>query len=192
MTLLLAGLVIFLGTHSVRMFADDWRTARIAAMGPGAWKGVYSVVSIIGFVLIVYGYGLARQSPVVLWVPPVWTKHVAALLTLPIFILLAAAKVPGTRIKAAVKHPMVMAVKIWAIAHVIANGTVADVILFNAFLLWAVLDYIAARTRDRKEGIAYPAQGISRDIVAVVIGLVAWFVFAKYLHAPLIGVAPFG
>ena len=192
MTLLLAGLILFLGAHSVRIVADDWRSARIAAMGPAAWKGVYSAVSIIGFVLIVYGYGLARQSPVVLWAPPVWTKHLAALLTLPVFVLLAAAKIPGTRIKQAVKHPMVMAVKIWAVSHIIANGTLADALLFNAFLLWAVLDYIAARTRDRKQGLAYPAQGIGRDVIAVVIGLAAWFVFAKYLHAPLIGVAPFG
>jgi uncharacterized membrane protein len=192
MTLLLAGLVIFLGIHSVRIFADDWRTARIAAMGPLPWKALYSVISIIGFAMIVYGYGLARQAPVVLWSPPVWTKHVAALLTLPVFIFFAAAYVPGTRIKAAVKHPMVLGVKTWAIAHVIANGTVADTLLFNAFLLWGVLDYIAARTRDRKQSLTYPAQGIGRDIAVVVVGLVAWVVFAKYLHGPLIGVAPFG
>ncbi len=149
MTLLIVGLVLFLGTHSVRIVADDWRRGRVAAMGLWPWKAIYSVVSIIGFVLIVWGYGEARGAPVVLYTPPVWTRHIAALLTIPAFILLVAAYVPGTRIKRAVGHPMVAGVKIWAFAHLIANGTLADVVLFGAFLAWAVVDYIAARRRDR-------------------------------------------
>jgi uncharacterized membrane protein len=192
MTLLLIGLIVFLGTHSVRIFAEEFRTASIASMGPLGWKAAYSVVSIIGFILIVYGYGLARQAPIVLWSPPVWTRHLAALLTLPAFILLTAAYVPGTHIKAAVKHPMVLGVKVWAVAHVIANGTVADTLLFNAFLLWGVLDYMAARARDRRLGLAYPASGVGRDVIVVFVGLGAWVVFATFLHPLLIGVAPFG
>jgi uncharacterized membrane protein len=192
MTLLLAGLAIFLGIHSVRIFADDWRTARIASMGPMAWKVLYSVASIIGFALVVYGYGLSRQSPVDLWMPPVWTRHLAALITLPVFVLFAAAYVPGTRIKASLKHPMILGVKAWALAHLLANGRLADVILFGAFLAWAILDFRAARGRDRAQGLSYPAAGITRDIAVVAIGLVAWVVFALYLHAPLIGVRPFG
>jgi len=192
MTLLIAGLVIFLGAHSVRIFADDWRTARIAAMGPLAWKGLYSVVSLAGFVLLVYGYGLSREAPVELWMPPRWTRHLAALLTLPVFILLAAAYVPGTRIKATLRHPMILGVKTWAIAHLLSNGRLADVVLFGAFLLWAVLDFRAARKRDRQQGLAYPAAGITRDAIVVVVGLAAWAAFALYLHGPLIGVRPFG
>jgi len=192
MTLMIAGLVLFLGAHSVRIFAEDWRTARIAQMGPNGWKAAYSVVSLVGFVLICYGYGLSRQAPVDLWNPPVWTRHLASLLTLPAFILLAASKVPGTYMKQAVKHPMVAGVKAWAIAHLVANGRLADVVLFGAILAWAILDYKAARGRDRAQGLAYPAKGVGRDVAAVVIGAVAWAVFALYLHAPLIGVRPFG
>jgi uncharacterized membrane protein len=192
MTLMILGLVLFLGAHSVRIFAEDWRTARIAQMGPNGWKAAYSVVSLVGFVLICYGYGLSRQAPIDLYNPPVWTRHLAALLTVPAFILLAASKVPGTYMKQAVKHPMVAGVKAWAIAHLVANGRLADVVLFGAILAWAILDFKAARGRDKAQGLAYPAKSVGRDIAAVVIGLVAWAAFALYLHAPLIGVRPFG
>jgi len=192
MTLMIVGLVLFLGSHSVRIVADDWRTQRIAAMGEGAWKAVYSIVAIAGFVLIAWGYGEARAAPTVLYSPPVWTRHLAALLTLPAFILLAASKVSGSRIKAAVGHPMVAGVKIWAFAHLISNGTLADVVLFGSFVIWAVLDYSAAKRRDRARGVTYAAGPLSRDAIAVVIGTVAWVVFAMWLHGPLIGVRPFG
>jgi uncharacterized membrane protein len=192
MTLLLAGLALFLGIHSVRIFADDWRTARIASMGPMGWKGLYSVISLAGFVLIIYGYGMSRQSPMDLWMPPVWTRHMAALLTLPVFILFAAAYIPGTRIKEKLKHPMILGVKTWAIAHLLSNGRLGDVVLFGAFLLWAILDFRAARQRDRAQGTTYAAGAMARDIIVVVIGLVAWAAFALYLHGPLIGVRPFG
>jgi uncharacterized membrane protein len=192
MTWLVLGLFLFLGTHSVRIFAESWRGGRIAKMGLKPWKGVYSVISIIGFVLIVWGYGVARGAPVVLYAPPVWTKHVAALLTIPAFILLAAAYVPGTRIKRAVGHPMVAGVKSWAFAHLLANGTLADVVLFGAFLVWAIADYIVARRRDRAAGMVYVVGPVSRDILAAVVGLVAWAVFAFWLHGAWIGVRPFG
>jgi uncharacterized membrane protein len=176
----------------VRIVADGFRSSAVARMGLMPWKGVYAVVSIIGFVLIVWGYGLARAQPVVLYAPPVWTKHVAALLTIPAFILLAAAYVPGTRIKRAIGHPMVAGTKLWAIAHLIANGTLADVLLFGAFVAWAVLDFTSLRRRDRAANRVYVVGPVSRDLAAVVIGLVAWAVFALWLHGPLIGVRPFG
>ncbi len=192
MTLMILGLALFLGAHSVRIFAEDWRTARVAAMGPNGWKAAYSVVSIAGFVLLIYGFGLARQAPVVLWTPPTWTKHVAALLTIPAFILLFAGKGPCGRIRQAVKHPMVLGVKTWAFAHLLANGKLAHVILFGSFLLWAILDFKAARGRDRAQGITYEAKGIGGDVVAVVVGLATWAAFAFYLHGEWIGVRPFG
>lgn len=192
MTLLLLGLLLFIGMHSMRVFADGARTAAIAKLGPLGWKGVYSVVSIAGFVLLIYGYAAARQTPVVLWMPPVWTKHVAALLTVPAFILLAAAYVPGTRIKQAVGHPMVLGVKTWAVAHLLANGTLHDVLLFGVFLLWGVLLYVASRRRDRLAGTTYPAGPWLRDVIAVVAGLAGWAAFAFWLHAAWIGVRPFG
>ena len=191
MTLLIAGLILFLGVHSVRIVADRWRTERIAAMGERRWKLVYTVASLIGFAMIVYGYGQARQATTLLYPSPLWTRHLAAALTLIAFVLIVAAYVKGTRIKAAVGHPMILGVKVWAVAHLIANGTVADVVLFGAFLVWAIVDYAAARRRDRAVGVVYPAGPLSRDVIAIVIGTVAWAIFAFYLHGPLIGVRPF-
>jgi len=192
MSMMVIGLIVFLGAHSVRIFAEDWRAARMKAWGAGAWKGAYSLVSLVGLILIVWGYGQTRAMPVDLWNPPLWTKHVAALLTVPAFVLLAAAYVPGTRIKAALKHPMVLGVKLWAFAHLLANGRLADVVLFGAFLLWAVLDFRAARQRDRATGAVYKAGSILTDVAAVAIGLGLWAAFAFHLHAAWIGVRPFG
>ena len=191
MIVMVLGLVLFLGVHSVRVVADDWRAAQIAARGEGAWKGVYSLLSLAGLVLIVYGYGLTRTAPVELWSPPTWTRHAAALLTLVSFVLLAAAYVPGTRIKAAVGHPMVLGVKTWAFAHLLANGRLADVVLFGAFVAWSVVLYAASRRRDCRNGTRYVAGPASRDAIAVVAGVLAWVAFAFWLHAWLIGVRPF-
>jgi uncharacterized membrane protein len=192
MGMLVLGVVLFLGVHSLRVFADDWRGSLIARRGEGAYKGLYSLASIVGFALIIWGYGLARTAPVDLWMPPVWTRHLSALLTIPAFVLLAAAYVPGTRIKAAVGHPMVLGVKVWAFAHLIANGRLADVVLFGGFLAWAVVLYIASRRRDRRTGTRYVAGPASRDMIAIAAGLVAWAAFAFWLHGVLIGVRPFG
>lgn len=132
MRTLVLGLLLFLGTHSIRIVADGWRTARVARLGENRWKGLYSLASALGLGLIVWGYGLARAEPVALWTPPRWTRHLAALLTLPAFILIAAAYVPGSRIKTALGHPMVAGVKVWAIAHLLSNGNLADALLFGA------------------------------------------------------------
>jgi uncharacterized membrane protein len=192
MTMLILGLVLFLGVHSVRIVADDWRSATRARIGENGWKGAYSLLSLAGFVLLCYGYGLARQQPVVLWATPVWTRHLAALLTLPAFVLLAASQLPGTVIKAKLRHPMLLGVKLWATAHLIANNTAADLLLFGSFLVWAAIDFRAARQRDRVQKIAYPAGRSGPTLVAVVVGLLAWAVFAFWAHGVLIGVRPFG
>ncbi|MGI9026654.1 MAG: NnrU family protein [Burkholderiaceae bacterium] len=133
MTLLIAGLIIFLGIHSVSIVAPAWRDAQLARRGERAWKGAYSVVSLIGFALLLYGYGAARQSSPILYAPPAAMRHVALLLMLPGFPLLLAAYLPG-RIQRATRHPMLLAIMIWALAHLLANGTPADVVLFGAFL----------------------------------------------------------
>ena len=192
MTLLILGLLLFLGVHSVRLFAESWRGGVRARLGEGAYKGLYTLASVAGLVLIVWGYGLARQQPVLLWLPPVWTRHLAALLTVPAFILLAAAYVPRNSIKAKVHHPMVLGVKVWALAHLLANGTLADVLLFGGFLVWAVLNFRAARQRDRAAQLSVPAGRLGPTLVAVGVGLVAWAAFAFWAHAALIGVRPFG
>jgi uncharacterized membrane protein len=191
MTWLIIGLIVFIGIHSTRIVADDWRTRMVSRLGEKPWKAIYSVVAIVGFILIVWGYGVARQSPVVLYTPPIWTRHLAALLTIPAFILLVAAYVPGNRIKAAVGHPMVAGVKIWAFAHLISNGTVADVVLFGSLMLWAVASFTAARRRDRAAGRSYASGPPSRTAITIAVGLAAWVAFAFWLHGPLIGVRPF-
>jgi len=191
MIYLILGLIIFLGAHSVRIFAEDWRTRAIARVGQNPWKGVYSLISIAGFVLLVWGYGQARQAGGVLYDPPLFMRHITSLLTLISFVLLAAAKVPGNHIKAAVGHPMVAGVKLWAFAHLLSNGSLADIILFGAFLVWAIVDFIVARKRDRSAGTRYPAGSGARTAMTVAAGVVAWVVFAFWVHLWLIGVAPF-
>ncbi|MFJ1258490.1 NnrU family protein [Cupriavidus sp. CuC1] len=188
MMVLLLGLLIFLTVHSVRIVAEPWRTAQIARVGPNGWKGLYSLASVVGLVLIVWGFGLARGHPVVLWTPPMWARHVTALLTVLAFVLIAAAYVPGNHIKAVLGHPMVIGVQIWALAHLLANGTLAAVVLFGAFLVWAVADFASARRRDRLAGTRYPAGTLARDAAAVVIGLASWTLFAFVLHGWLAGV----
>nr|WP_295772628.1 NnrU family protein [Rhodoferax sp.] len=189
---LVAGLLIFLGMHSVRIFADGWRTQMLQRVGEGAYKGVYSLLALLGFGLIIYGFGVARETPVMLWNPPVGMRHAASLLTVIAFVLLAAAYVPRNGIKARVHHPMVLAVKAWALGHLLANGSVAHVLLFGAFLAWGVVNFIAARRRDRATGTQYPAGTLAGTAVAVVVGVAAWAVFAFKLHGLLIGIRPFG
>lgn len=192
MSALILGLVLFLGMHSVRIVADAARTAFIARRGAGAWKGLYTVVSLAGFALIIWGYGQARLQPVLVWDSPLWTRHLAGLLMLPALVLLVAAQVPGNGIKARVHHPQVLAVKTWALAHLLANNTLADLLLFGGFGLWAVLDFRSARQRDRAAGTVYPPGVAVRTAVTVVLGLVLWAVFAFGAHQWLFGVRPFG
>jgi uncharacterized membrane protein len=192
MMLLILGLVLFLGVHSVRIAAEGWRTRTRGRLGENAFKGAYSVLSLLGFALIVWGYGVARQQPVVLWASPTWTRHLAALLTLPAFVLLVASQWPGNSIKARLRHPMVLGIKLWAFAHLLANNTVADLVLFGSFLVWAALSFRAARQRDRAGSVVYAPGRPGPTVAVVVVGVGAWVAFAFWGHAALIGVRPFG
>jgi uncharacterized membrane protein len=194
MTYLVLGLVLFLGIHSVRIFAEDWRQQRLHSLGEAAWKGTYSLISVAGFVLLVWGYGMTLEDPLVLWVPPVATRHVASLLTLVAFVLLAAAYVPRNALKQRLKHPMVLSVKVWALAHLLSNGNLADVVLFGSFLVWAVLSFRAARLRDAAAVMASELSHslTSHTMITFAVGTLAWGVFAFWAHAALIGVRPFG
>jgi uncharacterized membrane protein len=192
MTVLILGLIVFLGLHSTRIVADGWRAAQVKRLGEGAWKDVYSLLSIAGFGLIVWGFGLARQQPVVLWIAPVAMRHVAGLLTLIAFVLLVAAYVPRNAIKSRLHHPMLLAVKVWAFAHLLSNGKLADLVLFGAFLAWAVPCFIAARKRDRAAGTQYPPGTSGGTAATVIVGAAAWAGFTFWLHGALIGVRPFG
>lgn len=191
MGILLAGVILFLGIHSIRIAAPGLRERLVARLGLNTWKGLYSLVSLAGFVLIIYGFGAAgEQEP--LWQPPLFLRHVTGLLMLLAFVLLAAAYVPGNRLKPALGHPMVLSVKTWAFAHLLANGQPRDLLLFGAFLVWAIVDYASLRRRDRAAGTVYPRGGAKGDIGAVVAGLVGWAVFTFLLHQWLIGVSPMG
>ena len=192
MAMLILGLVLFLGVHSVRVFADGWRTRQIARLGEKGWKGLYSILSIAGFALLVWGFGLARQHPVLVWVPPMALRHLNALFTLVAFVLLAAAYVPGNAIKARLGHPMLTAVKLWAFGHLLAAGMLHDIVLFGAFLAWAVVDFMVSRRRDRAAGVRYPKGPASRTVLTVVVGVAAWAAFAFWLHRLIVGVSPFG
>jgi uncharacterized membrane protein len=190
MVVLVLGLVIFLGIHSVRIAGEEWRSRMIARLGDGPWKGLYSLVSAVGLVLIVWGYGLSRLEPVVLWDPPVWTRHHANLLNLVAFILFAAYLLPSGRLKARLGHPMILSVKVWAIAHLVANGTLADVLLFGSFLVWAVFDFRASRMRDRALGTVRMAGPARNDAVVVLVGVVIWAAIVWRVHQWVIGVSP--
>jgi uncharacterized membrane protein len=198
MILLLLGLVLFLGIHSVAIVSPAGRDRLVAQLGENAWKGLYSLVSAVGLGLIIWGYGLARENPVLLYSLPGGFRHLAALLLLPVFVLLLAAYLPG-RIQRATKHPMLLAVKLWALAHLLAQsatgGSLADLLLFGGFLLWAVADRISLKRRAQAGTLrtvpVLPASGVN-DLIAVFGGLALYAVTVMWAHAYLFGVRPFG
>lgn len=191
MVWLILGLVVFLGVHSVRIAAPQWRRNVIGRFGEGAWKGIHSLLSIAGFVLIVWGYGQARAAGMpMVWLPPVGMRHAASLLTLVAFVLLVATYIPRNHIRRAVGHPMMIGVALWSIAHLLANGWLHAMLLFGAFLLWAVVAWVSAAKRDGAVQGAPPSWAMTGLTVAI--GVAAWLVFAMWLHLALIGVAPFG
>jgi uncharacterized membrane protein len=189
MALLIIGLVLFLGVHSVAIVAPALRARMIHRLGEGAWKGLYALISLVGFVLICYGFGVARQAPVVLYSPPIWLRHVALILMLPVFPLIVAAYLPG-RIKTAAKHPMLAAVKLWAFAHLLANGLLADVLLFGAFLAWAVVDRISLKRRSTPQLLRTAPPRPLNDVISVVLGLAIYALVIGWAHVRLFGVSP--
>ena len=184
MTQLIVGIVLFFGIHSVAIVAPAWRDAQAARLGL-AWRGLYTVVAIVGLALVIYGFGLARHEPVVLYSPPAWMRHVTMLLILPVFPLLIAAYAPG-RIKAAVKHPMLAATKLWAFAHLLSNGTLGDVLLFGAFLAWAVADRISLNKRPARPIPGAPPSP-ANDVIAVIGGLALYALFVWKAHVWVTG-----
>jgi len=188
MGIFLFGLVLFLGVHSVAIAAPAWRDAQVVRLGEGAWKGLYTGLAAIGLAVLIYGYGLARRSPVVLYTPPRAVHDLALLLMVAFFPLLLAAYLPG-RIQRAAKHPMLLSVKVWATAHLLANGTLADVLLFGAFLAWAVLDRVSLKRRPARAIPGAPPRAWN-DAIAVVGGLALYAFFLLKGHRWLIGVSP--
>jgi len=184
---MIAGLVVFLGVHSVRIVAPEFRDGFVAARGENAWKGIYSVVALAGLLLVIWGYGQARPDAAFLYEPPVFVKHIVTLLMLIAMILLVAAYVPDGHIKKRIKHPMLTAVKIWAFAHILANGDLATLVLAGAFLAWAVVDRISLK---RRGDPVFGEVAVRNDIIAVVVGTAITIWFIMQLHAFLFGVSP--
>src|SRR6185437_7474315 len=188
--ILILGLVVFLGGRPVLIYDNSWRTRMIARIGLKPWKAMYALVSLIGFALLVYGFGVARHAPTLLYVPPLALKHLNALFTLIALVLFFASHAPPNHFRAWLHHPMAAGVAVWAAGHLMATGLVRDVVLFCAFLVWAIADFIAGRRRDRVENTQYAAGTAKGDIGAVVIGVIVWALFAFWLHELLIGVKP--
>ena len=191
MVYLVAGLLVFLGVHSLRLIAPEWRDRKVASMSANSWKGAYALVALAGFALLIWGYGLARQQPTFLWNPIVGMRHLASLLMLVASVLLVATYVPRNHLKAALHHPMLLATKVWALAHLLANNTLADVLLFGSFLVWAIVVYAASRRRDRTQGVVYAKGTALGTAITLVVGAGVWVAFAL-LHGRVIGVRVFG
>lgn len=190
MLMLIAGIVIFLGIHSARMVAPGFRQSVIDGRGEGAWKGIYTIASLAGFVLLVWGYGEARVggSNEFFYSGPTWLKHIVVLLMAPAMVFLVASQLPAGRIKKTLKNPMLIAVKTWAIAHLLVNGDLASILLFGTFLIWAVLLTI---NTNRRGNPPLDTISVRSDLIAVFVGVGLWAAFIMILHEWLIGVSVF-
>lgn len=187
MSLLILGLLVFLGMHSLRMIAPSWRDAGIAAVGEGPWRGLYSLISLAGLMAIILGWGDAVAWATVFYEPARWIKHLALLLMLFSFVSASVSVFPAGRLKPLLKHPLLASVKIWAFAHLLANGDSAAFILFGSFLAWAVIKRISLNRRDAP--VAQPGP-VLWDIAAVVAGLMLYWLFVQTLHLWLFNVTP--
>jgi len=191
MLILVIGLVIFFCLHSIRLVAPKWREKSMSAHGAMRWKMRFGMVTLIAAAFIVMGYMQVRLEPVWLWFPPVWTRHLAGLLVLVALFFVGSALVPHTTMKKKVGYPMLIAVKIWAFAHLISNGTLADMILFGSFLIWSIVSFAVYRRRDREAGVVRDQEsGVQFDLAAFTFAMVSWFAIVFYLHQALIGVSP--
>lgn len=186
MIILVLGLFLFLGIHSVRMVAPQWRDKMLAERGEKFWKAIYSIVSIVGFVLIFWGYGLARSETYFIYQLPNWSKHITILLMFIAFTLLPFNMRSG-RLAPMIKHPFLLAVILWSVGHLISNGDIASIVLFGSFLIWALTNRLSVGKRG---GGPMPTAPLIQDVAAVLIGWVLWALFLFKFHAWLFGVSP--
>lgn len=187
MTLFIVSLILFLLTHSVRIVAPAWREAMIERMGVKAWRGLYSILSLVTLVFLIYAFGVSRADTPMLYYPPFWMTHITLTLMLIAMVLLMVSIFPAGRIAVWVKHPLLTSVKTWAFAHLLANGEANSVLLFAGFLIWAVVARISAK---RQGGEARAFVSVKWDVAAVITGVVVYIAFVGFLHEYLIGVSP--
>lgn len=185
---LLAGMAVFFGVHSISIVAPAWRDRMVARLGEPAWKGMYAIASVVGFILMIRGYSHAKLDPTIVYEPAYWLRHLAAIVMVPVFPLLLSTYFPG-RIKAAAQHPMLAATKLWAAAHLLANGMLPDVLLFGGFLAWAIVDRISLKHRPVRPIKVLPERRYN-DLVAVVAGFALYVWFIAWAHYRLFGVSP--
>lgn len=190
MGILIIGLTLFLGVHSVSIVNEPWRDRLAARVGELPYKVVYSLVAITGLVFIVWGYGLARGDAAALYDPPRWLRHISLLVLVPMFPLLLATYLPGC-IRTAVGHPMLLATMLWASAHLFTNGSTVDTVLFGSFLAWAMIDWMSLKRRKMRSIPTAPPTRWN-DAIAVTLGLGIYASFMLDLHRMLIGVSPLG
>ncbi len=189
MVIFIIGIILFLGCHSVRIFSEPWRTRMIHQLGEKKWKGLHTLISLFGFILLIIGYEQARQNTIIIWQPPVFLTHLAVLLNLFTFILFASSVPNNNVIRLKLKHPMILGVKVWALAHLLANGSLIDLILFGSFLIWAVLDFRSARNRPSPSEVIHVAS-FKATLITIFSGVTVWLAFLLGLHQWLIGVSP--
>ena len=191
LAILILGLVVFLAPHTLTAMRAP-RQRFVDRLGPGPYKGIYSLVSAIGIVLI--GYGFARYRSIGwidVWSPPSWARHVTVALMWPACICIVAAYIPGD-LKRVLKHPMLVGVKLWAVAHLIGNGDLGSIVLFGAILAWAVFDRISLKRRSDPGAPPIPIGGRRNDIIAVVVGTVLYLALGLWFHPLVIGRFAFG
>ena len=191
LAIMILGLVLFIGTHLVTTRREQ-RAALIARFGEGAYKGLYSLASVVGIALIAWGFARYRATGWIdVWFPPAWTRHLAVALILPATIFFVAPYSPG-RIKTALKHPMLAGIKLWAVAHLIANGDLGSIVLFGSLLAWAVVDRISLKHRTDPGAPPIPVGGIQKDIIAVVASLALYLALGFLFHPYVVGLPAFG
>jgi uncharacterized membrane protein len=187
---LVIGLAVFIGAHVFVTFREA-RAGVIARIGEGPYKGIFSLVSLVGILLIGYGFALYRATGWIdLWSPPAWMRHVTVALTWPAIVLVTAAYAPG-EIKRRLKHPFLVGVKLWAFAHLLANGDLGSIILFGSILVWAVYDRISLKNRSDPGAPPIPVRGLGNDIVAFTIGTLVYLALGLWFHPWVIGVNAF-
>jgi len=191
LAVLILGLAVFIGAH-VFVTRRAARAALIARIGEWPYKGLFALVSLLGIVLIAWGFGHYRAAGYIpVWTPPAWTRHVTVALVWPSIIFVTAAYIPGN-IKRGLKHPILVGIKLWAFAHLLSNGDLGSIILFGAFLAWAVYDRITLKRRTDPGGLAIPVGGFRNDVIAVVVGTILYLALGFVFHPLFIGVPVFG